>query len=304
MRRSLGAAATFLAATVVVFVITFALPGDPAQAIAGHRRVPESTLQAIRARYHLDDPLPVQYVTWLGRLLRGDLGESYVSRRPVADIMLEALPVTLTLLAVTIAIEIIGGLLIGTAAGTRRGRKIDGASLALCTIAIAAPVFLVAALAQDWFAVRMGLLPVAGTSDGLRSYVLPALVLALPGLAIAVRLMRSETIGVLGEPFVRTARGKGLSEGAVTRRHVVRCALVPFVAFIGLEIGALVGGSIIVERVFNLAGVGRALARAISQRDNALIIGFTMAIIAAYLIVDLAVDVAMRILDPRIGATV
>ena len=300
VRRAFEAAATFIAATVVVFVITFALPGDPARTVAGRRQPSEATLRAIRQRYHLDEPLPAQYIRWLDRLVHGDLGDSYVYRRPVRDILLEALPVTVTLLAMTLAIEIVFGILIGTAASGRRGATFDHAVLIGCTIALAVPLFIVGSVSQDLFGVRWRILPVAGTRDGLLSYVLPSVTLALSGLAVAIRLMRSETLVYRVAPHIRTARAKGIRPGAVTRRHVVRNALGPFVAFVGLEVGALVGGSIVVERVFNLPGVGRTVARAISQRDNALIIGFTMSIIAVYLVVDLAVDLTAMALDPRL----
>lgn len=300
VRRGIGAVATFVAATAAVFTVTFALPGDPARAIAGQRQASPATLAAIRERYGFDDPLPVRYLRWLGRLLRGDLGESYVSRRPVSAILLDALPVTVTLLLLTILIEAMAGLVVGASAAVRRGRRFDHAVLVGCTLAIAAPLFVVGAIAQDIVGVRLDLLPVAGTGSGVVSYLLPAFTLSLPGAAIAVRLMRVEAATQLRAPHVRTARAKGISDGAVTRRHVVRNALVPFASFIGLEVGALAGGAIVVERVFNLPGVGLALARAISQRDNALILGFTMAIIAVYLLVDLLVDVVTMVLDPRI----
>ena len=300
VRRAVGAALTFLGATVLVFIITFALPGDPARAIAGHRRVSASTLAAIRDRYGLDEPLWLQYVRWLGRFARGDLGESFVARRPVAEMMWDALPVTLTLVVLTVAIEVGLGLAVGASVARRRGRGADHTVLALCTLALSVPLFVIASLAQAVLGVRLNLFPVAGARDGLLSYLLPSFTLALPGLAIAIRLMRAESITQLGSPHTQTARSKGLRESAVLRRHVVRNASVPFVSFIGLEIGALIGGAIVVEHVFNLPGVGGALARAISQRDNALIVGFTIAIIAVYLVVDLVVDVATTLLDPRI----
>ena len=143
-------------------------------------------------------------------------------------------------------------------------------------------------------------LPVSGTGDGLLAYLLPAFTLALPGLAIAIRLVRAQSIEQMQAQHTTTARGKGLKERVLVRRHVTRNSLVPFTSFVGLEIGALMGGAIVVERVFNLPGVGRAISRAVTQRDNALIVGFTMVIIAAYLLVDLVVDIAMRALDPRI----
>lgn len=299
VRRLCGAAATFVLATVVVFSAAFGLPGDPARVIAGRRQVPEDTLRAIRLRYHLDDPLPEQYLRWMGGLLRGDLGQSYASRRPVTDILLDALPVTVKLLAFTLVIEIAIGATLGAITAGRRGSRLDNGVLATCVLALAVPTFVVGAVVQDFFGVRWKILPVAGTSSTL-SYLLPACTLAVTGYAIATRLMRSQTLAHQSEQHVITARSKGLSESAVTRRHIVRNSLVPFVAFIGLEIGALASGSIVVERIFNLPGVGGVVARAVSQRDNALIIGFTMAVIATYLLVDLLVDVVALALDPRL----
>lgn len=303
VRRSLGAVATFLLATVVVFALAFALPGDPARAIAGRRQVPESVLVAIRRRYRLDDPLVERYFHWLGGLIRGDFGESYTSHRSVVDLLIEAVPVTATLLLVTLIIEGLLALVLGTLAGKRRGTHYDRVLLVGCTLAMASPVFLVASIGQDLLGVRWKLLPVAGADEGLLSYVLPATTLALTGLAIGIRLLRSETLTQMHAQHVRTARAKGLSEGAITRRHITRNSLHPYIAFIGLEIGALAGGSVIVERIFNLPGVGRVVAQAIGQRDNSMIVGFTMATVLVYLVVDLVVDVVSMQLDPRLRAS-
>ena len=304
IRRLGGAIATFLVATVVVFVVTFALPGDPALAVAGGRKVSPSTLEAIRVRYHLDESLPSQYLHWLGRLVRGDLGESYASRRAVGDMLQSALPVTVTLLVATLIIEIVVALVIGTWVGMRRSGPTDRVVVALCTLGIATPIFVVASVGQYLFGVRWGLLPVAGSDDGLVAYVLPALVLAMAGAAFAVRIMRTEVLEQAHLPHVRTATGKGISSGQVTRRHVVRNSLTTIVTFFGLEIGALIGGSIVVERVFNLPGVGNVIARAISQRDNVVVLGFTMFVIAVYLVVDLLIDLFAMLLDPRLRAAV
>lgn len=300
LRRLLGAAVTFVLATVVVFLVTFALPGDPARTIAGRRQPTEATLRAIRLRYHLDEPLINQYLRWMGGLLRGDLGESYASRRQVTTILLEALPVSMTLLAVTLAIELVIGIAVGTAVGSQRGGRLDVTTLVACIGALAVPAFVAGVVLQDLVGVRWRLLPVAGIQDGLVSYLLPGFVLSLTGMAVATRLIRAETLESQHAQHVRTAVSKGLRQGAVTRRHVLYNSLVPFLSFVGLEIGALAAGSIVVERVFNLPGVGRAVARAISQRDNTLIIGFSIATIAVYLVVDLVVDVAALLIDPRL----
>ena len=170
------------------------------------------------------------------------------------------------------------------------------------TLGLAVPTFVIGSAAQELLGVRWQVLPVAGTDDGISGYILPALTLSVAGLSVAVRVMRSEVLSRRNDAHVRTARAKGLSESAITRRHVVRNSLAPFVTFLGLEVGALAGGSIVVERVFNLPGVGGAIARAISQRDNALIVGFTLAVIVVYLAVDLIVDVVSMWLDPRLGS--
>lgn len=298
VRRIGGAVVTFLVATVVMFVLTFALPGDPAKVIAG-RKASASTLAAIRARYRLDAGLPTQYLHWVGRLLRGDLGESFVSRRAVTAMLRDALPVTVTLMGLTVLVEVVLGAGVGVLVGMRRGGVLDRATVLLCTLGIAAPVFVLASLAQYLLGVRWRLLPVAGVDDGLIGYVLPSLVLATTGGAFAVRLMRVEVLEQLHLPHVRTARGKGISESAVTRGHVVRNSLTALVTFFGLEIGALLGGTVVVERVFNLAGVGGVLGRAISQRDNVVILGFTVFVVVVYLVLDVLIDVVTMLLDPR-----
>jgi oligopeptide transport system permease protein len=291
---------TFVLATAVVFAVTLALPGDPARVLAGRRQVPQATLDAIRERYHLDDPVPFRYVSWLARLLRGDLGESYVSRRGVGEILADALPVTLTLLAFAVAAEVLAALVLGTMAGLRRNGRLDRALVLACTGAIATPLFVVASVAQLYVGLRWELLPVAGTEAGLRSFVLPAGVLALSGAAFALRIVRSDVLEASRARYVVVARAKGVSDAQVTRRHVVRNAVGPFITFMGLEVGALAGGSVVVERVFNLPGIGGQMARAISQRDAPLVVGFTVCVIAAYVVVDLVMDVVVVLLDPRL----
>lgn len=297
VRRIGGAVVTFLVATVVMFVLTFGLPGDPARVIAG-RKASEATLAAIRSRYHLDAGLPIQYLHWIGDLLRGDFGQSFTSRRPVISMVRDALPVTVTLMLITLFAELaLAG--VGVLVGMRRNGALDRSMVVLCTLAIAAPTFVLASLAQYLLGVRWGWLPVAGADDGLVGYVLPALVLATTGGAFALRLMRAEVLEQIHLPHVRTARAKGISEARVTRRHVVRSSLTAMVTFVGLEIGALLGGTVVVERVFNLAGVGGVLARAISQRDNVVILGFTVFVVVIYLVLDVLIDVTTMLLDPR-----
>ncbi|MCY7300344.1 MAG: ABC transporter permease, partial [Ilumatobacteraceae bacterium] len=196
-------------------------------------------------------------------------------------------------------IELVLGAGLGVLVGMRRGGALDRAVVVLCVLGIASPLFVLASLAQYLFGVRWGLLPVAGVDDGLIGYVLPSMVLATIGGSFAVRLMRVETLDQLNLPHVRTARSKGISERQLTRNHVARNAMTALVTFFGLEIGALLGGTVVVERVFNLAGVGGVLGRAISQRDNVVIIGFTVFVVVVYLALDVLIDVVTMLLDPR-----
>ena len=298
VRRSLGAVATFVMATVVIFVVTFVLPGDPARVIAGRRQVPESTLTAIRERYGLDRPLPARYLDWVGGVIRGDLGESYASRRPVTAMLTDAMPITVRLLLITIVIESALAASIGAWSGARRGGAVDQAATAGSTMAIAVPLLVLASVTQYIVGVRWHLLPTSGTTwAGL---VLPALVLALPGAALGTRIFRAEILERRHDHHVVVAMGKGLGEWTVVRRHVLRNSLIPLLTFLALDAAALVGGAIVVERVFNLPGVGGLTARAISQRDTPLIVGVTLVSVAVFLVVDLLIDVMIVFLDPRI----
>lgn len=299
LRRMVATVPAFLAATMVVFAATFALPGDPARALAGGRRATPESIAAVRAAYHLDEPLVTQYLRWLGRLVRGDLGQSLSTRRPVGAMLAESFPVTLRLVALTFAVEAVIGIVWGAAGALRPGGPADRSFVIASALAIAAPAAAVGPVLQLVFGVRLGWLPVAG-ADGWTAYLLPALTLSLSGLAIFGRVARAETALHLGAPHVRTARGKGLSPAVVARRHVVRCGVVPLLAFGGVEIGALVGGTVLVERIFNLPGAGRVLATAISERDVAVIVGGSVVIIAAYLVLDVGVDLAARLVDPRL----
>lgn len=303
VRRTASAVLAFLGATAVVFAVTFALPGDPARLFAGGRRATPATLAGVRAKYGLDDPLPEQYLGWLGRLVRGDLGPSIATRRPVATMMAEALPVTLRLIAVTLLIEVVLGLAWGTWAAARAGRLPDHLLVGASTLAIAAPVFVVASASQYVVGVQWDLLPVAGTGDGLRGYVLPAGSLAISGFALFARLVRTEVGGNAGANHVRTARGKGLPERTVQVHHVLRCGLVPLLAFVGLELGALLGGSVVVERTFDLPGLGGLLAQAVAQRDQNVIVGCTVLFVAVYLVIDVVVDLAGLAVDPRLRSS-
>lgn len=303
VRRLAGGVVAFVVVTLVVFTITFALPGDPARVIVGRRNAPESTLAAVRRRYDLDRPLAERYLRWLWRLVHGDLGESFAQRRSVAAVITEALPTTITLIVITLLIEITVAVLVASLASAGVGGRFDRSAILASTIGLAAPLFVVASTAQWALGVRAGWAPVAGDGNGWSGYVLPACVLALPGAAIGFAVLRSEAIDQASHRHVVVARSKGVGEVGVFRRHVLRNAMTAYASFLGLEIGALAGGSIVVERVFNLPGVGGAMAEAIGRRDGAVIVGLTVFVAAAYILVDVVVDVVSARLDPRISLT-
>lgn len=300
VRRLLAAGPLLVGASALVFVMVFALPGDPVNALGGGRRLPPATRQAIEARYHLDEPLPVQYGLYLGRLAHGDLGESYVQRRPVRDIVTESLPSTLWLGTAALVLETAVGLVLGIGASVSRGRIIRAAVLGGSAFVIGVPGFILGVTSQYLFGVRWHVLPVAGREDGWRSLILPAAVLAALGSAWTVRILQSSLEEALDARYVLTARSKGAGSAAVVGRHALPNALGPLVTFLGLDFGALVGGAVVVERIFNLDGIGSALFRAVRLRDNVTVVGISLTLIAVVVLANLVADVLLVLLDPRL----
>ncbi len=290
----------FFGASLLVFLIVFALPGDPVQALGGARVMPEATVEAIKERYRLDEPLVVQYVAYMGDLLQGDLGESFVSRRPIRDIFTETFPNTLKLATFAVAIELVIGIAAGVLAALRRRGFLDMLVLVSTTVAIAIPVFVIGFTLQLLVGVEWGILPVAGTGDGFRSFILPAFVLASVSLAYVARLTRTGLVESLGEDYVRTAEAKGLPRRRVVGRHALRNAALPVLTFLVIDFGFLLAGAIVVEGIYNINGVGNTVFRAISQRDNLVIISFTLIAVVVFMLVSLVVDLIHAWLDPRL----
>jgi peptide/nickel transport system permease protein/oligopeptide transport system permease protein len=255
----------------------------------------------LEERYRLDQPLLNQYVGYMSDLvLDFDLGESVLRRRPVNDIFWEAFPNTARLALLAVAIEIVIGLTAGVLAALRKGRFIDQLVLVSTTLVVAIPVFVLGFASQVLLGVKLGWFPIAGLNEGFKSYLLPAFVLAALSLAYVARLTRTSLVETMRQDYVRTAQAKGLRPSRVIGRHGLRNALIPVVTYIGIDLAFLMGGAIVTETVFNIPGVGFALVRAIGTRDNAIVVGFTLAAVIMFLLISLIIDLLYAVLDPRI----
>lgn len=302
VRRLLQAVPVVLGATFVIFAATYALPGDPVRALAGDRPMLESEYQAIVEAHNLDDPLLVQYGKYLTGLVQGDMGTSLAVRRgrDVSAIIADTFPVTLRLAAVAFLFEVVVGVAAGVAAGLRSGSFVDNL-VRLSTIAVVAiPVFMVGLAAQLVLGVRLGWLPVAGTSQGWISYLLPGVVLGSLGLAYVARITRTSVVENLRADHVRTATAKGLSRRRVLTRHVLRNAAIPVVTFLAVDFGALMGGAVVIEGIFNLGGVGGAVFAGVRTQDGPVVVGVVSILVLVYVLGSTLVDLLYGVLDPRI----
>jgi ABC-type dipeptide/oligopeptide/nickel transport system permease component len=304
IRRLLQMVLVFFGATFLLFAALYLLPGDPTQALGSDRTLNPATVQAIRARYHLDDPIYVQYTTYMKDIFRGDLGTSIQLRRPVSQIMGDSIPWSLKLALSATAVEIILGIGSGVISAVKRYSFLDTLSTVSTSVLIAIPVFWLGLMLQILFGVKfrgtfLGL-PISGVTDGWKSYVLPSITLASAFAAVTARLTRTTMLEVMRQDYVRTATAKGLSRRAVVFKHALRNAMIPVVTNIGLDFGTLIGGAILTETVFAWPGVGRQVYFAIIAHDNPVIIGSTIVFVVAFMIVNLIVDISYAVLDPRI----
>ncbi|MGM7670518.1 ABC transporter permease [Microbacterium sp. A93] len=300
LQRLTGFAVVFIGVTFIIYFAVFSLPGDPIRALAGDRQLPQSVVDAINAKYLLDQPLWVQYTNYLGNLLRGDLGLD-LTGRPVADKLSARWPVTITLALTAWTIQVVLGLAVGIVSALKKGTVIDKGLLVITIGLSCIPIFVLGITAQIVFGVRLDWLPVAGIREGWPvSYLLPALVIAAIGLASVSRLVRGSMIENLDADYVRTARAKGIGEGRVIGLHVMRNSLIPTATFLATDLGFLLGGTVVIEGIFNLPGVGNLLFTAIRDHEAAMVVGISTALIVIFLITSLLVDAIHALLDPRI----
>lgn len=299
VRRLLLTIPVLLGASFLIFAMVYALPGDPIRALAGDRPLSEAVQAQLREEYNLDDPFLTQYLKYLGGLFQGDFGTDF-SGRPVLDTIVDRLPVTARLAVVAVVFEIIFGITAGILAGIRRGSWFDNAVLITTTLIVSVPVFVLGFVAQYVFGLQLNWFPIAGIQEGLYSYILPGLVLAALSLAYVARLTRTSLAESLGADYVRTARAKGLRHRVVVGKHALRNSLIPVVTFIGADLGALLGGAIVTETVFNIPGLGRAVYDSVLRQEGAVVVGIVTLFVFFYIFFNLVVDILYAALDPRI----
>ncbi len=302
--------ATLFAVTFISFMMTKLLPGDPAVAILGQDGIQnEELLLELRTELGLDDPIPVQYVNWLGNAVQGDLGESYINRgQSVAGTIGQRFPVTLQLALMAIIIALLLAIPIGVVGAYRQGKWQDQTSSAGVQVALSVPNFVTGIFLIWLFAVKLEWLPASnwnrisdkGIWANLQTAILPATALALTQMAIFSRLVRSDMIATLQENFILSARAKGLSDRFILFRHALRPSSLSVATLVGINFGALLGGTVIIETLFAIPGLGFRLINAINQRDILVIQGITVFIATGYVVINTIVDLFYTVLDPRI----
>lgn len=296
--RLLGLVPTMFLVTVCVFFFVHLLPGDPAQLAAGPE-ADEETVRMVRERLGLDRPLPEQFVLFVKKTVTGDFGISIRSQRPVIDEVADRFGPTLLLTVAAMVWAVAFGLLIGVVSAVKRGRWPDRLGMAFAVSGISMPPFALGILLMEVFSVWLGWFPTVG-AESWRHYVLPSITLGAGVAAVMARFTRSALIEVLSEDYVRTARAKGLPARQVLSRHALRNALIPVVTMMGLQFGFLLGGSIVVEKVFNWPGMGRLLVDAVEMRDYPVMQSCVLLFSMEFLLINLAVDLLYDWLNPSI----
>lgn len=298
IRRLLLTIPVVIGVSIIVFGIIRLLPGDPAQALAGVQATPEYVEQ-VRERYGLDEPVHVQYWSFVTSLVQGDLGQSTFSKRPVTTELSERFPRTFLLASVALFIATVVGVSAGIISATRRNSIFDNVSMFIALVGVAAPVFWLALMLQLLFSVQLGWLPATGMGS-VAHLVLPSITLGMASAALMARITRSSMLDVLRQDFITTARAKGLAERVVIYKHALKNALIPVVTVLGLQFGILLGGAVLTETVFAWPGVGRLLVDSILRRDYPVVQGTVMLLAFLFVIINLVVDIIYAFLDPRI----
>ena len=298
VKRLLGLGPTLLIVGILVFLLVHLLPGDPARLAAGPDANPE-TVQLVRRDLGLDLPLPQQFARFVGGALTGDFGKSMRTKRPVATEIAERFAPTFWLTVWAMAWSVVFGMGVGIASAVWRNRWPDRLGMTLAVSGISFPAFALGMVLMQVFAVQLNWLPTVG-ADSWKHYVLPSLTLGAAVAAIMARFTRSSFVDILQEDFIRTARAKGLSEPVVVAKHGLRNALIPVVTMMGLQFGFLLGGSIVVEVVFNWPGMGRLLVDAVDMRDYPVIQALVLLFSLEFILINLIVDVLYGLINPTI----
>jgi len=302
LRRLLQMIPVIIGATFLLFVLVYALPGDPWVGRCGERPCSAAYIEKFKRDYNLDKPLLVQYGLYMSKLLRGDLGINFYGNSVSHELAIRY-PTTTKLAIIALVFETIAGITLGVIAALRRGKWIDSFITVATLVIIAMPIFVVGVLLQ-FFILKAGLnnaIPVTAGGGTWRQLMLPGLVLGTTSVAYAARLTRTNLIENLRSDYVRTAKAKGLSARRTFGVHALRNSLIPVITFIGYDFGALMGGAIITESIFGINGIGSFIFRSIGQRDGVSITGAVTVLVLVYLLMNLLVDVLYGILDPRIS---
>ena len=299
-RRLLQTIPVFFGATFLIFAMVYLMPGDPVAALGGDRGLSEAAAAQIRAQYNLDKPFWMQYLLYLKGVFTLDFGTAFNGQK-VTSIMATAFPTTAKLALYALAIETFLGIALGVVAGMRRGKWFDSTILVVSLLLISVPTFVLGFVLQYVLGVQLAILPTtASASVDLKSLTMPAMVLGGVSLAYVIRLTRQSVSENVSADYVRTARAKGLSGGVVMTRHILRNSLIPVATFIGGDLGALMGGAIITEGIFNIHGVGGTLWNAIIKGEPQTVVSVTTVLVLVYIIANLIVDLLYAVLDPRI----
>jgi len=298
VKRLLGMIPTLLLVAVVVFLFVHMLPGDPARLAAGPE-ADQQTVELVRKELGLDQPLPQQFVRYFSHMLQGDLGTSLRTKRPVSTEIADRFMPTLWLTIASMVWSVVFGMVIGIVSAVWRNRWPDRLGMTLAVSGISFPAFALGMMLMQIFSVNLGWLPTVGASTW-QHYILPSITLGAAVAAVMARFTRASFVEVVQEDFVRTARAKGLSERRVIIKHALRNALIPVVTMMGLQFGFLLGGSIVVETVFNWPGLGRLLVDAVTQRDYPVIQGLVLLFSLEFILINPIVDVLYGVINPSI----
>lgn len=308
LRRILLLVPVVLGISILVFLIISLIPGDPARAILGSYATPEN-VERLERSLGLDQPLPLQYVTWISGVLQGDWGRSYALNRPVLDVVLEHFGPTMLLAATALFLCTLFGVLAGIVAAMYQYGVADKLITLAVLVGISTPSFFLGIMLILWFSVGLGWFPTGGMwslfgertlGDLLHHLALPAFALAVVATGVVARLTRSNMLEVLRQDYVRTARAKGVSENRVIFRHAFKNALVNIIPIIGIQAGFVLGGAVYIETVFQWPGIGRMLVQAISQRDILVVQGGVLLVAISYVLINLVTDVLQSVVDPRV----
>ena len=297
---------TLVIASVIIFTLQQLLPGDTATALSGEERDPE-VIAFIRQKYHLDQPLPVRYALWAGGVLQGDLGESIRLQKPVIDLVIEKLPVTLELACLAMLVALVIGVPMGILSAVKRGTAADTLANGIALWGLSVPNFWLGILMILLFSVQLGWLPASGyvspfesLSENLRSMAMPAFVLGNAIAAVMMRHTRAAMLGVLGSDYVRTARAKGVSPLRLILRHALPNAAIPIITLGALEFGQLLSGAVLTEQVFSVPGFGKLMVDAVFNRDYATVQGVVICTATTYVLLNLAADLLAAFVNPKL----